>query len=99
MDTSFLLLCILVAILTITLARTMTPSTFVAANDSVGCEGQTCYIRNKSVAPVQRYNNLNSWYVYGPQNPPFIGWLRQQIAVSDNNAVDSYAHDLQLPGA
>lgn len=69
---------------------------FVATSDSVGCNGDICYIRRPSQPPVQKYNNLNSWYVYGPQNPPFIGWLRQQMYVNDVDRTNSYAFDLNM---
>lgn len=93
---AYFVLIIVIAVLIIDLVRRLRAATFVAASDSVGCEGSVCAINNRSTVPRQRYNHLNSWYVYGPQNPPFIGWLRHQIALSNEDAINSYYYDLQL---
>lgn len=55
-----------------------------------GCSGPTCWIRDKTQPRTHVYNDAASWYVYGPQIPPIVAWLRQQQIVNNTDAINTY---------
>lgn len=55
-----------------------------------GCSGPSCWIRDKTQPRTHVYNDAASWYVYGPQIPPIVAWLRQQQIVNNADAINTY---------
>jgi hypothetical protein len=65
---------------------------------SVACAGTSCSIRNKDQPPPHVYNNAASYYVFGPQNPPFLTWLREGMVTNNRDAINEYL-DASIGGA
>jgi len=67
---------------------------FVPRSLSVGCGGDRCDIVPRHMTREHIYNGARSWYVYGPNSPPIVAYLREQIQIANNEATRSYSKQL-----
>lgn len=99
MDQALILAAIIVMAVIFYSAWNAPPAHFVPISASVGCVGTNCDILPRAAPRQHIYNGAPSWYVYGPQNPPIVSYLRHQMVIANRYASADYMNSLGLgPG-